>query len=338
MDTLVGLQGEQGRKALAIANAPRRDDGFFGPGSVSWRIYENPVVIAMAGLAGSVAAMLDPVGAAGVGQHSTYMSDVYGRVRRSNAMFMAMVYGDTTTALKTGRDLFRRHSHVNGVEPATGQPYRANQIEALLFTYLAGFPCLIESYRKYSGEILTEQDEREFWGEQHVLVELLGIPRDAVPRTPEQVYAWLDDAEQHTMAYTRPAQELVEFFMNPPAAPAIMGLVGTTRINKIVGTAVFSTLRPGMRAVCGIPEQPRRFAVADALVRRAATLARTAPVDRTIVPFFGYEGWGYKANGLRHSPGTGRQSLDPNWAIDLQHGKGGTLGPNADRPGKAATK
>ncbi|WP_159080300.1 oxygenase MpaB family protein [Nocardia suismassiliense] len=338
MDRLVGLQGEQGRKALELANAPRHDDGFFGPGSVSWRVYANPVVLAIAGIAGSVAVMLDPIGAAGVGQNSTYMSDIYGRVRRSNSVFTALIYGDTATALKAGRDLFRRHSHVNGVVPTTGEPYRANLPDALLFTYLAGFPCLVESFRKYSGETFTEDDEREFWGEHHVLGELLGIPRQVIPTTPEDVYAWLDDAERHKMAYTEPAQELVEFFMNPPAAPAIMGLVGTTRINKIVGTAVFSTLRPGTRAVCGIPDQPRRFAAADAIVRRSAAIARTKPLDRTIVPFFGYEAWGYKANALRHSPGTGRLPLDPDWATDLQHGKGGTLGPNANWADKAATK
>lgn len=113
----------------------------------------------MAGLAGSVAVMLDPIGAAGVGQNSTYMSDVYGRVRRSNSVFMALAYGDTVTALKAGRDLFRRHSHVNGVVPTTGEPYRANLPDALLFTYLAGFPCLVESFRKYSGETFTEADD-----------------------------------------------------------------------------------------------------------------------------------------------------------------------------------
>lgn len=334
MDAIVRALGGKGVVALDLANAPRKDDGYFGPGSVSWRVYQNPMVIGLAGLLGSIIAMLDPIGAAGVAQNSSYMSDPLGRIRRSNAYFIAAVFGDTETAEKAGRDLFRRHSHVNGVVPSTGESYRANDIEALKYTYITGFPCLWDCYTAFSGDKPTNADERQFWDEHVVVGELLGIPRGVLPRTPELVAAWVRDAEENIMAYTEPAQELVDYFLHPPLTPAWPMAMVNPFLRAVTWVAL-SQMRPGAREVTGIPEMRVRTAAVTPFVRTAAALAGLPVID-DLVAIGGYEAWGIRHNAKRRHPGTGRIPYDRDLGLALQQGKGGTLTaaqPTVGEPG-----
>ncbi|MCQ4127672.1 DUF2236 domain-containing protein [Rhodococcus erythropolis] len=323
MDRLVQALGNKGQRALQLANAPRIDDGYFGPDSISWKVYQNPVVIGLAGILGSVVAMLDPIGAAGVAQHSTYMSDPLRRVRRSNAYFLTVVYGDTAMAQKAGRDLFRVHSHVNGVVPATSESYRANHIDALKFTYICGFPSLWDCYTAFSGERIGPDDEKRFWEEQVIVAEILGIPKGVLPTTSSEVNEWVHYAETEIMAYTEPAQELVNFFLHPPMRPA-WPLAAVNPFLRIATIAALSQLRPGARAVMGIPDMPVRTSVSKLLVRQAAFWAGKPIID-DFVAVAGYEAWGYRHNPRRNPTGSGAVPYDRDLGLLLQQGKGGTL-------------
>ncbi|MBN9634295.1 MAG: DUF2236 domain-containing protein, partial [Actinobacteria bacterium] len=141
-DFLLKLHGKNGTKALAIAETPRIDNGYFGPESISWKVYENVMVAGMGALSGLFISVLDPDGAYGVGHHTTYYYDTIGRIRRSLHFFAGAVAGDTASAEKVGVDLFRKHSHINGEIPATGELFQANHVETLKFTYVVGWPHL----------------------------------------------------------------------------------------------------------------------------------------------------------------------------------------------------
>ncbi|BBZ10715.1 hypothetical protein MBRA_09100 [Mycobacterium branderi] len=320
---VVRLFGKRGRRAVEIAEAPRLDDGYFGPGSISWEVWANPAILAMAGILGSIVAVLDPVGAAGVSQHSSYPSDPLGRVQRSNAYFVGAVFGDSATADKVGRDLFRRHSHVNGVEPTTGKAYRANELEYLIYTYVTGWPCLWDIYKAFSGKKLTEDDERAFYAENNIVGELLGIPSGMLPRTPEEVEAYVRDAENNKMALTPAAQELIDFFLHPPFTPAWPMAVASPFL-RVVTWAALSQMRPGAREVTGIPAMPIRTAFAKAALRIAVQAVKLPIIDR-LIALGGFEAWGYRHNAFRHTPGTGRVPFTHDPGLRLQQGKGGTL-------------
>lgn len=323
-DHLVGrLFGKRGRRALTLAEAPRLDDGYFGPDSISWRVWSNPAVLAMAGILGSIVAVLDPVGAAGIDQHSTYATDPLGRVQRSNAFFVGAVFGDSARADKLGRDLFRRHAHVTGVEPTTGTKYQANQLDYLVYTYVTGWPCLWDIYKAFSGEAVTDEDERAFYAENNIIGELLGIPSGTLPRTPEEVEAYVRDAERNRMALTPGARDLIDYFLRPPFKPT-WPMAFASPFLRVVSWAALSQLRPGARAVAGIPAMPVRTAFAKAAMRIAVQAVKLPVIDR-LVALGGFEAWGYRHNALRYTPGTGRVAFDHDPGLALQRGKGGTL-------------
>ena len=335
-DVLLKLHGANGERALALAEAERIDDGYFGPDSISWKVYENALVAGMGALSGLFISVLDPVGAYGVGQHSVYHYDTLGRVRRSLLFFAGAVFGDSATADKVGRDLFRKHSHVVGEIPSTGEPFRANHVEALKFTYVVGWPHLWRAYKAFGDPNATAAEERRFYAEQSRVGELIGIPAGELPRTPEEVEAWVADAEKNIMAFTRPAQELTDFLTRPPLMPLWPMVVLNPGLQLLIWAAV-PLLTPYVREITGLANHSRRAKLSTAVVRQAAKAVQHPIVDRLVVPFFGYEMWGYAHNALRRTPGTGAVPLAHDPGLTLQRGKGGTLTASESRTAHTAS-
>jgi uncharacterized protein (DUF2236 family) len=321
MDAVVRLLGKDGTRALALRDAPRKDDGYFGPGSVSWKVWGHPH-IGIAGLMGSLVAVADPVGAAGVAQHSNYRRDPLGRVKRSNAFFLAAVFGDTETAQKAGTTLFRRHAVINGVVPGQAEAYRANTPDSLLFVYVTGWHGVLQTYRRFAGE-LSDAEEREFYAESVITAELLGLSADLVPSTPEEVHAYLDIAKRDIMSMTDDAQELLDFYLRPPFSP-VWPLAVINPFLRIATWASLDAMDPEVRQLMGNKPRPIR----DAFATRAARLVMWLASTRLGDPFMviaGPDAWGRRHNALRHSTGTGRVPYQGDRARTLQRGRGGTM-------------
>ncbi|MDP9250911.1 MAG: DUF2236 domain-containing protein, partial [Chloroflexota bacterium] len=73
------------------------DAGLFGPGSVSWRIDREALVLA----GGSCALLMQlahPAVAAGVAQHSDFQDRPFERLRRTLNASYAVVFGSTPRA------------------------------------------------------------------------------------------------------------------------------------------------------------------------------------------------------------------------------------------------
>lgn len=317
MDWLAGALGKQGERGVHHAGLARRDDGYFGPGSVSWRVWGHPQ-IGVAGIRGALIALLDPAGAAGVAQHGVYRKDPLGRVRRSNAFFLATVFGDTEMAEKAGTWLFRRHASINGVVPSTGDSYRANTPETMLFVFVTGWHGTLECYQKYGGRKLSNREIREFYAESVVTAELCGLPARLVPRTPEQVEEYLEHAATSIMAMTDDAQEVFDFFLHPPLSPR-WPMVPVNPFLRIAARAAIATFPKDVRELAGLPATPIRDAIYPPTVRLAAN-AMTLPILDDLMVIAGGEAWGVRHNATRHSPGTGRQEMQFSRAAELQGG------------------
>ena len=81
--------------------------GFYGPHSVMWRINREAVLLG-AGPASLLLQVAHPLIAAGVAQHSDFASDPFGRLRRTLATTLDLVFGDGPTAERAVRRLNRR--------------------------------------------------------------------------------------------------------------------------------------------------------------------------------------------------------------------------------------
>jgi len=100
------------KRALPIADTAA-DPGLFGPGSVTWRVMAEPVLMLGAGRALLMQAA-HPLVAEGAIEHSTYASDPYGRLERTVEWVTAVCFGTTAEARRACRVVNRLHAEVEG--------------------------------------------------------------------------------------------------------------------------------------------------------------------------------------------------------------------------------
>lgn len=325
MDLLVHTLGKTGRRALQIANGPRPDAGYFGPDSVSWKVWGHPV-ISIAGIRGSIVAVFDPKGAAGVDQHSSYVADPLGRVRRSNMFFVQAVFGDTASAQKIGKWLFNRHSTINGVVPDSGERYVANVPETLLWVYVTGWHGLLECYQRFCapGDRLTDAEIRQFYQESLITADLLGLPPKYVPSTPEEVQDYLDSEGKNIIRPTADMQKLVDFFRRPSVTPA-WPMLAVNPFLRMATYAALSTMPDEWLDLIGVQPHRRRWSLNDAVVRVALDAADRYQLIDDFLPLAGAEAWGHRHNARRHPSLTQQVPYEFEFGERLQRGRGGTL-------------
>src|SRR5580692_11828044 len=108
------------------------DDGFFGPGSVTWRL-NGDLSAPVAGLRALLVQALHPLAMAGVDQHSDWRADPVGRLAATSAYLATITYGDRATADSAARQVRRIHEHVRGT--FEGESYAASDNDLLLWVH-----------------------------------------------------------------------------------------------------------------------------------------------------------------------------------------------------------
>ena len=170
--------------------------GFFGPGSVTWRIAREAAMF----LGGPRALMLQiahPAVAAAVDRHSDFRNDPLGRGQRTFEVVHAIIFGDRTHALDAIKRLARRHAPVRGrVDEASasswsGRDYHADDPELLLWVHATLIDTAMHVYECVVRPLERDEAER-YWEESRYLGELVGIPRTHLPLTLADFRGYFD--------------------------------------------------------------------------------------------------------------------------------------------------
>ena len=163
--------------------------GLFGPGSVSWRIDREIVVLA----GGSCALLMQtahPVVAAGVAEHSTYATDPFGRLWRTLESSFDVVFGTRTRAEAAIRRVNAIHARVRGRRPDDGAEYSAQDPEALLWVHATLIDTALRVYDRFVSP-LSAADEQGYHAEAAQVAHLLGVPDEVLPPTITELRAWM---------------------------------------------------------------------------------------------------------------------------------------------------
>jgi uncharacterized protein (DUF2236 family) len=164
--------------------------GLFGPGSVSWRIDRELVVLA----GGSCALLLQaahPSVAAGVAQHSTYATDPFGRLLRTLESSFSVVFGSRSEAEATIRRVNAIHGAVRGMR-SDGRPYSAMDAEALLWVHATLVDTALRVYDRFVAP-LSRADAQAYHEESARVALALGVPAGDLPPTIEGLRGWMDE-------------------------------------------------------------------------------------------------------------------------------------------------
>ena len=244
--------------------------GLFGPGSVSWRVDRELVVLA----GGSCALLMQaahPVVAAGVVQHSTYAADPFGRLMRTLTSSFDVVFGDRARADAAIRRVNAIHASVRGQLP-DGAPYSALDPEALLWVHATLVDTALRVYSRFV-EPLTVADEQAYHEEAARVAARLGVAPSDLPDRVADLRAWMDEmVESGRVRVTPDARRIAATVLRPVRwVPALAW--------DAAHLVSLATLREPLRGQYGIRWSPARERGIDrlgAVSRRALPLLPAA--------------------------------------------------------------
>jgi uncharacterized protein (DUF2236 family) len=198
--------------AAAVPVTPE-DDGFFGPGSVTWRV-STDLAAPVAGLRSLLIQALHPLAMAGVDQHSDWRTDPVGRLAATSAYEATVTFGDRAGAARVARRVRAIHEHVRGVDTVTGLPYAAGDPALLLWVHAA----LVDSGLAAStlfGTPLTAADADGYVAEMTIAAELLGVPHEMIPDSVAALGRYFAGVRPD-LRRTPAAAESMSYLLDPP--------------------------------------------------------------------------------------------------------------------------
>ncbi|RMI27942.1 DUF2236 domain-containing protein [Nocardia stercoris] len=223
---------------------PAADNGFFGPDSVTWKVWSYPTSITVGFVRAVTIEQLDPNLNAAVEDTGDVRSRTRTRYERTVRYFALVAFGDTATTTKAADVLVKVHSKSIGTDPVTRGRYDANNPALQLWIHMTAWHSILYCYETYGPGRLSEDEELQYWAECARAAECQTIDPADVPRTRADVAAYFESWRPH-LAASEHAQSMTEFilgteFIFPETLPAWTEPVQKA-IGKLVGKAVVAT-------------------------------------------------------------------------------------------------
>jgi uncharacterized protein (DUF2236 family) len=213
-DRVADAAGMVERSAAAfVSGVPEdpADDGFFGPGSVTWAV-SGDLSSPVAGLRALLMQALHPLAMAGVDQHSGWREDPVGRLAATTAYVTTISFGERATAEKVAARVRRIHERVTGT--FDGQPYAASDPALLLWVHAALVDAALAARRLF-GAPLPAPDADRYVAEMVVAAELVGVPTAQVPADVAALDRYIDSVRPILVA-TPAARDSMAYLLDPP--------------------------------------------------------------------------------------------------------------------------
>lgn len=168
--------------------------GFFGPGSVSWKVNRENAVL-LAGVSAALLQVAHPKVAAGVAEHSSFEDDAVGRFKRTFEIVDSISFGAVSDAVEAALEVREIHDDVQGELTEglggfeEGERYSASDPDLLLWVHATLVEQALQGYRTFVGELSRGQRER-YYQESKRFAVLMGVPPERLPRDLEEFYGY----------------------------------------------------------------------------------------------------------------------------------------------------
>lgn len=161
---------------------PAGERAFASPDSMSWRVFKNPIALAIGGVAAVLLEFADARIRSGVWDHSVFKTDPVGRSQRTGTAAMVGVFGPQSAARRVIQGVTNMHSKVIGTTPS-GESYKALDVELLDWvSATAGFGFLT-AYDRFVNPV-SHDDKCRFYSEGEQVARLYGVKNPI--RSPEE--------------------------------------------------------------------------------------------------------------------------------------------------------
>ena len=195
-----------------------------GPGSVSWKINRERLVVAGWGRA-ILLQLAHPLVAAGIDAHSSFRGTLSGSLIRfwaTVAAMLSLTFGDDEEAIATAARINAIHDRVLGRlrAPAgvfsAGATYSAHDADLLRWVHVTLLDSIPLTYELLVGALTQEERER-YCAEAAVMEPLLDIPAGLLPRSTTELDALMREMlASGTVAITPASRALARAVLFPP--------------------------------------------------------------------------------------------------------------------------
>ncbi len=241
------------------------DDGFFGPGSVTWRLHAD-LSAPVAGLRSLLLQALHPLAMAGVDQHSQWRDDPADRFASTAAYVVTTTYGDRATARAAAERVRKIHEHVRGTDPVTGKPYAASDPALLIWVHAALVDSGLAAAARY-GMALTAAEQDQYVAEMTAAAKLVGVPaasfaEGGAPASVAELSAYFEAVRPSLAASQSTADTSAYLIGMPDVEPELAGAW------EVLAAAAVTSLPGWARDLYGLdpgPEPPGRETVRQVL-------------------------------------------------------------------------
>lgn len=233
--------------------------GLFGPGTVTWRVNREMVLLAGGGRA-LLLQVAHPLVAAGVTQHSNYREDPWGRLYRTLDLTTQITFGDARTSHEASRRLQSAHRRVHGVAD-DGTPYDARDPDLLLWVWATLVESSLLVYTRYVDELSSAEVER-YYEEQKRFAAACGVPDGHCPATHGDFSAYWERMVSKELHVTEGALAVAEATLHP-ALPLALRLAAWGPF-ELLNLFTVGLLPGSLRRQYGVSWGPGREAVLEA--------------------------------------------------------------------------
>lgn len=259
---------------------PLADYGFFGPESVTWKVFSYPTSMTVGFQRTVTTEMFEPFLMASVSDTDAVMQRPADRFDRTLQYVATIAFGDTASVLKASDVLVRIHARIVGREPISGGTYDANDPQAQLWIHLTQWHSVLYCYEKFGPGPLTEVEERQYWAECALAAEFQTIDPADVPRNREEMRAYYARMRP-VLAATEVTQQHVEHILSaadtlvgdPPWFARPLGPI----VRRVFRMATISTLPRWMRRMAGVRQSRLTDVLVGAFLRPIFALVHRSP-------------------------------------------------------------
>jgi uncharacterized protein (DUF2236 family) len=219
------------------------DDGYFGPGSVTWRVHldlSSPV----SGLRSLLLQALHPLAMAGVDQHSQWRDDPGGRFASTSAYVLTTTFGERAAARAVNERVRKIHEHVTGTDQVTGRPYAAGDPALLTWVHAALVDSGLAAAAAYGLE-LSPAERDQYVAEMTTAAELVGVPPGQAPASVAELSRYFEAVRPELRA-SQSTADIAEYLLTMPDVEPELAEVW-----QVLAAASVATLPDWARALYG---------------------------------------------------------------------------------------
>ncbi|QCP51001.1 DUF2236 domain-containing protein [Trinickia violacea] len=257
--------------------SPPGDPGLFGPEAICWKVHADFTSMMVGGISALMLQALHPLALAGVWDHSSFRTDILGRLRRTATFISGTTYGSRSDALALIERVKQIHLGVTGTAP-DGRPYRANDPALLTWVHVAEVSSFLAAHLRYVNPSLPLAAQDQYYAETARIARMLGAVQ--VPSSKVEIDAYFSSMQSELEAGPR-THEVVRILMNAPPPSAAMRPAGRLMLNagvdllpdwaqRMLGFERFAgarrlLVRPGVHAIAPL----MRWALVNGVSKRA---------------------------------------------------------------------